>query len=134
MGENAQSVSPVACVKCGTTEGLTLQRFEKTYTPKWVYIGLLFGILPAAILMLFANKRHRINIYFCPACWSRYRKVKVISYLLAVLCLALVIVGPIFGLAYKSWFIALACLAAGIVIAVFMDRYTSSATPKCVLL
>jgi len=141
MNENAletpelsQCVGPVACVKCGTTEGLSRQWFEKTYTPKWVYVGLLFGLFPAAILMLFANKRHRIKICFCSACWNRCHKAKIISNLLAVPCLVLFIVGPIFGLAYKSWFVALASMAMAIAIAIFIDRYTRSASPKCVLL
>jgi hypothetical protein len=132
--ELSQSGGPVACVKCGTAEHLSRQRFEKTYTPKWVYVGLLFGLFPAAILMLFANKKHRLKICFCSACWDRYHKAKIISYLLTVPCLLLFIMGPIFGLAYKSWIIALSCIATAIVIAVFIDLRTRSVSPKCVLL
>jgi len=132
--ELSQSVGPVACVKCGTAEHLSRQRFEKTYTPKWVYVGLLFGLFPAAILMLFANKKHRLKVCFCSACWNRYHKAMIISNLLAVPCLLLFIVGPIFGLVYRSWLIALSCVATAIVIAVSIDLYMRSASPKCALL
>jgi hypothetical protein len=94
----------------------------------------VFGLFPAAILMLLANKRHRIKICFCFSCWSGYHKAKIISNLLALPCLVLFIGGPIFGLAYKSWFVALGCVAVAIAIAIFMDQYKRSASPKCVLL
>jgi hypothetical protein len=99
-----------------------------------VYVGLLFGLFPAAILMLFANKRHRIKVCFCSACWNRYHKAQIMSYLLAVPCLVFFVAGPIFGLAYKSWFVALACMAIAVAIAFFIDRYARSALPKCTLL
>jgi hypothetical protein len=132
--ELSQSVGPVACVKCGTPEGLFQRRFEKTYTPKWVYLGLLFGVLPAGILMVLTNKTHHTNVRFCSSCWNRYRKAKMVSYALAIPCLLLFVAGPVLGLAYKSWVIAVAGITMAIIIAAIMDRYTRSASPKCVLL
>jgi hypothetical protein len=130
----SQSIGPLACVKCGTTESLFRQRFEKTFTPQWVYLGLLFGVLPAGILMLLANKRHRTNVLFCSSCWNRYHRARIVSYSLAIPCLLFFLGGPALGLAYKSWFIALASVAIAIIIAAIMDRYTRSASPHCVLL
>jgi hypothetical protein len=107
--ELSQWVGPAACVKCGTAEGLSRLWFEKTYTPKWAYVGLLF-------------------------CWNGYHKAKIISNLMALPCLVLFIAGPIFWLAYKSLFVGLGCVAVAIAIAIFIDQYIKSASPKCVSL
>jgi hypothetical protein len=37
-------------------------------------------------------------------------------------------------IAYKSWFVELGCVAVAIAIAIFIDQYTKSASPKCVSL
>ncbi len=132
--ELSKSVGPVACVKCGTAEDLFRRRFEKTYTPGWAYIGLLFGIVPGAILMLSVNTTHRTNILFCSSCWNRYRKTKIVSYSLAIPCLLFFLGGLSLGLAYRSWLIAVAGIAIAIIIAIAMDRYKRSASPNCVLL
>lgn len=128
------SVTPSVCVVCGSTSSLSLKAFKRTYTPPWVWIGLLFGIFPVAILMLIGNMTHRITVPFCQTCWEHYRKAELGSKLLALPCLVLLVLSPILGIAYESWSVGLGTLAAAVGIAIFMDRQMRSASPKCVKL
>src|SRR5215469_11716328 len=39
----AASAIPPVCIVCGSSSGLSAKPFQKTYTPPWVWIGVLFG-------------------------------------------------------------------------------------------
>ena len=128
------TAGPAACIKCGATVGLSRYKYERTYTPRWLYIGLVFGLIPAALLMLIISRKHQIMVYFCAACRNRYRIATLVSYLLAIPCLLLLLLGPVFGLAHHSWYLGIGGVAMAIGIAVIIDRYSNSASPRPVLL
>ena len=131
--EIPQAVAERVCAKCGSTDSLSRQWFEKTYTPKWVYLGLLCGLLPGLLLFHLASKRYRIEAPFCAACWKRLYTAKIVSQLVALPCLVLFFVVPIFGIVYSSWLLGIGGLVMGAGIAVIMDLYQRAASPKCVL-
>ena len=64
------SLAAEQCLLCGGGAGV--QRWSKrfTYTPPWVYFGLLLGLLPAAILSAIATKRETLELSRCAACKS----------------------------------------------------------------
>jgi len=130
----AASAIPPVCIVCGSSSGLSAKPFQKTYTPPWVWIGLLFGIFPVAILMLIGNKTHKLTLSFCQACWERCHKATLTSKLLALPLVVLLVLSPVLGIAYESWIVGLGTLAVAFGIAIYMGRWVSSASPKCVKL
>jgi hypothetical protein len=128
------SAIPPACVVCGTTGSLSARAFQKTYTPPWVYIGLLLGILPVAILMIIGNKTHKLTVSFCQACWDRYHKAQVTSRWMSLLCVVLLAASPVLGIATESWIVGLGLLAAAFGVIIYAGRQLTGVSPKCVKL
>lgn len=78
---------PGTCCFCGG-EGGTARKKQFTYTPTWVYFGLLGGLLPLLILALIGQKRAHLTIPLCSPCHWRW-------YFTDALLLIVVLVGMI---------------------------------------
>jgi hypothetical protein len=61
-----------ACWICAGSEQIALKTKRYIYTPPWVYLGLLGGILPAAILASIFQKRTRLSVPICGQCRRRW--------------------------------------------------------------
>jgi hypothetical protein len=57
---------PALCVKCGTSEGLTVRSQRFSYVPPW---ARLFG----ALLLLMLQKKSRFDLPICAPCNTRWR-------------------------------------------------------------
>jgi hypothetical protein len=61
-----QGTFPPLCVKCGTTERLTVRAQRFSYVPPW---SRLFG----ALLLLMLQKKSRFDLPICAPCNARWR-------------------------------------------------------------
>lgn len=59
------------CLICGSEEGVRPWNKTFTYTPPWVWITLLAGVLPAAIVQLVVMKRQSVTLPRCGSCRGR---------------------------------------------------------------
>jgi hypothetical protein len=64
---------PPLCVKCARREGLIRREHEFTWTPKWVLLSILFGVLPYVILANTARRRGELKLPLCHECDRRWR-------------------------------------------------------------
>lgn len=120
------------CAICASTDGTIVRSFTKTYTPWWVYLTIVIGLLPAAILALVVQTKHRLTAPFCSRCSTRQKLapfVSIGSLLLAVIAL---FGGLIVGLATHSWVVGCFGVAIAVVTAVLAGRFDRSANPKYV--
>jgi len=125
---------PPACVKCGSTSAISPKAYQKTYTPVWVYLGLLLGALPMVILMLIGNKTHKLSLSFCPSCWERYHKAQVASRWMLLVFLVMLFGSLFLGIATQSWTVGLGLFVLALVGIIWANRNLDSASPKCVKL
>lgn len=77
------------CVMCASSEATSMER-KFTYTPSWVYIGLLGGLIPLIILAVIGQKKATVWMPLCNRCLWRWR--------LGEAGLLLFALGGIFGL------------------------------------
>lgn len=66
------SVPARGCVICGSSQASPHER-KFVYTPPWVYIGLLGGLLPLVILAVVGQKKARVWVPLCRECLRRWR-------------------------------------------------------------
>lgn len=78
------SVPARGCVMCGSTEASACER-KFVYTPPWVYLGLLGGLLPLVILAVVGQKKARVWVPLCRGCLRRWRLGEVAVYAYALL-------------------------------------------------
>lgn len=127
----ARECSPQgACVKCGTVSSLEARAFDKTYTPRWVWFGLPFGLIPVAFLMLLGQKKYRLLAPFCRPCWNRFRIAGPVSALSLVATIVLLIVSFFGALTFGSWWLLLVGLGIGVVVASVAGAYDKRVSPR----
>ncbi len=81
---DGQSLGAGMCVNCGGQEGLQPWRRAFTYTPPWVYVGLLAGLIPAAILAAIFTRKGSLTFSRCSPCKSRMFRMAVICWLIGL--------------------------------------------------
>ena len=81
---DGQSLGEGKCVNCGGAEGVQPWTMRFTYTPPWVYVGLLAGLLPAAILAAIFTRRGTLTFSRCAACKSRMFRLSLVSWLIGL--------------------------------------------------
>ena len=67
---DGQTVGEGGCVNCGSREGLQSWFLRFSYTPPWVYLGLLLGLIPAAILAAIFTRKATLTFSRCGPCRS----------------------------------------------------------------
>lgn len=63
---------PHVCIKCGTRDGVTLQKRKFTWVSPWVYLLAIVSVLIAAIIAAILQKRGELWVPLCAACKSRW--------------------------------------------------------------
>ena len=58
---------PHVCVKCGTRDGVTLQKRKFTWVSPWVYLLAIVSVLIAAIVAAILQKRGELWVPLCAA-------------------------------------------------------------------
>ncbi len=56
------------CALCSGDQDVVPWRKQFVYVPPWVYIGLLGGLIPVAILATIAQKRETVEVPECASC------------------------------------------------------------------
>jgi len=95
-----RAILPSRCIKCNGTDDVRMKRKQFTWSPPWVYLGLLGGILPLLILALVLQKKATVTYGMC----ATHRRKKLIVVLISLS-----------GLAFSIMlFVAAAVLESGI--------------------
>lgn len=119
-----------SCAVCGARHGVALKRFPRTYTPPWVYLTLLVGLIPAAIISLVVSTRHELTVPFCAPCSRRHGLISVVNVFTIFGVIAAVMVGIGYAVNMESWApFGASILLAGVVIAA-AARYARNAQPE----
>lgn len=66
---------PARCVRCNAGVSAADRRLDLTWTPRWVYLLLLLGVLFAVIAQVFARRKVNLHVGFCAACARRRRRL-----------------------------------------------------------
>jgi hypothetical protein len=74
---------PPLCVKCGGPSAGTLSRIFYWHAP-WVYVFVLFGLLPYAVLAILLRKRLDVKVPLCADHRRRRRNAIVVAWLVAL--------------------------------------------------
>jgi len=60
------------CLLCGAVGNVTPKDKQFIYTPPWVYLGLLGGLLPAAVLAIVFQRKVKVAVPLCGGCRFRW--------------------------------------------------------------
>jgi hypothetical protein len=94
---------PANCVYCN--EPVDLHKHKKqtiSYVPRWAYLGLLGGLLPAIIIILIAQKNCLVTFGLCAEHRSEKNKGCLISLLSFIGAVALIFTGCLLIIDVKS--------------------------------
>lgn len=73
------------CCLCGAEGDVVVKSRRFTYTPSWVYLGLIGGIVPLFILALIGQKRGKLDIPSCAPCKLQWTLSEVLTNVFAIL-------------------------------------------------
>ena len=119
-----------SCAVCGSHHGVALKRYSRTYTPPWVYITILFGLIPAAIISLVVSTQHHLAVPFCRACSRRHGLIQVVNFLVILGVLVALGAGGVYGAVSESWApFGGSILLSGVMIAA-AARFVRNAQPE----
>ena len=119
-----------SCAVCGSHHGVALKRFERTYTPPWVYFTILFGLIPAAIISLVVSTRHQLTVPFCESCGRRHGLMPVVNLFAILGVLIALVVGGVYAVNMESWApFGASILLSGVMIAA-AARFARNAQPE----
>lgn len=123
------------CVMCETTSGVAPRLRPFVYTPPWVWLGLLGGLLPLLLLALIGQRRASVSLPLCGGCLWRIRLWNAGVALFAVVGLfALPILGGALAQPLPSsdrWIGILGGFVAWIVGVVALKLVADRRTPRC---
>jgi hypothetical protein len=104
---------PPLCPRCGSTEGRREER-QFSWTPRWVWIGLLFGIILLLIFSMAASKKASVVYLRCSPCHRAmfWQKTKGLALALVGLIGGLLLAAG--GAEINGW-LGLLALAVGLV-------------------
>ena len=78
------SLLPELCLKTG--QPVTADGWQKkvaiTWSPPWVYLGILGGLIPLVILILVAQKKGQIRYSLSSEAWEKIKKRRAIGFLI----------------------------------------------------
>ena len=127
---NVATAPPAFCSICGTNNDVAVRSFQRTHTPGWVWLFLIFGILPAGILALALQVKHRLWLPSCAKCNQRNSWTGVVSWLSIIVCIFLLF--PMIALAvqFNSGWVFLGGFAVIAAIAYVAGRFDRKANPR----
>lgn len=118
------------CVMCGARHGPALKRFSRTYTPPWVYLTLLFGVIPAVIIAEIVSTQHHLAVPFCDTCSRRHGQIPVVTFFAVIGVLVALAVGGAYAAEMDTWApFGASILLSGVIIAA-AARFVRNAQPK----
>ncbi len=119
-----------SCAVCGARHGVTLKQYSRTYTPPWVYITLLAGLIPAAIISLVVSTRHELTVPFCVPCRRKHGLIPVANFFAVIGLLIVLVVGGVYAATMDTWApFGFSILLAGVIIAA-TARFVRNAQPQ----
>jgi len=118
------------CSICGTSDGVDVRNFTRTYTPNWVWLFLPLGILPAGIIGLIVQVKHSLSLPTCSRCFQRRSWAGAVSWLSIIVCIFLIFVAVGLGISLKSWLVFLVISGFIAAIAYLSGRYDRSVNPR----
>ncbi|MCD4785664.1 MAG: zinc ribbon domain-containing protein [Candidatus Eremiobacteraeota bacterium] len=92
---------PPECMVCAERQATNRIHQNLIYYPPWVYIGLLGGIIPLAILMYALKKEEVVNLHLCDECYGKYKTLTPMGCGVGFLCF-LLFVGIIWAFAVEQ--------------------------------
>ena len=127
---NVATAPPAFCSICGTSNDVVVRFFQRTYTPGWVWLFLIFGILPAGILALALQVKHTLNLPSCAKCSQRHSWAGVVSWLSIIVCIFLLFPTFALAVALNSGFVFLGGFGLIAMIAYLAGRFDRKANPR----
>ena len=134
MSDAQDAPLPAVCVVCaeaGTLEPVVL---ERVFTPSWVWLLLPLGILPAALVAMAVQTRHRFSVQLCRRCRTRQAWAGFVHWLALLACLALFFAAIAVGVSTASWSAFLLGIGVMIAVAAAASRFDRNANPRCTTL
>ena len=128
--QTVETAPPTFCAICGKNNDVTVRIFQRTYTPNWVWLFLIFGILPAGILALVLQVKHKLWLPSCAKCSQRNSWTGVVSWLSIIVCIFLLFPVGALGIQFKSVPVFLAGCGVIAAIAYLAGRYNRKANPR----
>jgi len=92
---------PPECMICVEREATNRIHQNMIYYPPLVYIGLIGGIIPLAILMYILKKEEVVTLRFCDECYGKYKSLTPMGCGVGFFCFLLVF-GMIWAFASKQ--------------------------------
>ena len=115
---------------CGVRHGVALKRYSRTYTPPWVYITILIGLIPAAIISLVVSTRHELTVPFCTRCRRKHGLMPVVNFFAVIGVLIALTVGGVYAATEDTWApFGFSILLSGVIIAA-TARFVRNAQPR----
>jgi hypothetical protein len=118
------------CAVCGSRDRVTMTTYRKIYTPPWVYVLLLAGPIPCAIVSMIVRTVHNLTVPMCVTCGARRKNAGLVSGLSLVAAVVLLLGGIIVGAANGSLTAFLAGLMLAGVVAVWAGKYEKNSQPE----
>lgn len=107
-----------SCAVCGARHGVAMKQYSRTYTPPWVYITLLAGVIPAAIISMVVSTRHELTVPFCTRCRRKHSLIPVANFFAVIGVLIALTVGGVYAATMDTWApFGFSILLSGIIIA-----------------
>jgi hypothetical protein len=78
---------PPLCVKCARPDDLRGRTQQFAWFPRWTYLLVFIGLLPAVIVQAVLTKRATLNLPLCTSCnarWSQARLVRVLAFVVPI--------------------------------------------------
>jgi Disulfide bond formation protein DsbB len=131
MTENQEyPAPPPVCVVCAATDGLEPVTVKKVFIPPWVWLFLLLGVLPAALISLAVQTKHAFSFRYCPLCIRKRNWAAVVHWLAMLSCITLLFVAIGAGVSMHSWLVFFSVIAVTVGIAIASSKFDASANPR----
>lgn len=129
-GQRMEPETPPVCSICGTNNDVAVRVFQRTHTPSWVWLFLVFGILPAAILALALQVKHNLRLPACAKCGQRNSWTGVVSWFSIIACVFLLFPAVALAVQFKSGLVFLGACGVIATIAYLAGPFERRANPR----
>lgn len=111
---------PPLCVKCARPDVVIRRDYEFTWTPSWILLFIVLGLLPYVILAASARKRGNLMLPICGDCDRRWRRAN--TWLgLSVMWAFFGLVGSVIVLLHEQPWLALFLFVSAVVAPVLVQ-------------
>ena len=81
---DARQRLPRVCLKCGVTEGVQWRAQTFLWVPPVAYFALLFGVLPALVVIAVVRRRAKPSLPMCAKCRDAFERAQLNIQLVAM--------------------------------------------------